>query len=127
MTFQNLDVIKSRTLLLTVGVPSPEILLADPNGDDIYFVFELLYARPDGGSVTRLMPRDPRHAKIEIEIPENTLLVEPSEPLRVGSYGSRQQPLFIGFVVEPQTGFSDRYKLTVTFYVGKEVNVNGGN
>lgn len=122
MTFQSLDVIKSRTLLLTVGEPSPEILLVDPDGGDIYFVFELLYAQPGSRGVTRLLPRDPFHAKIEIEITRNSL-VEPSEPIPVGTYGAHHLPLYVGFAVSPQYNGTEKHDVTVTFYVRKEVGL----
>lgn len=121
MDFLDLEVIKSRTLLLSVNVPSPEVVLADPEEGSIFFVFELHYIPNDEAGVSRMIPLDEHHAKIEIEIRPDAL-VEPSKPMRVGTYGANHRPLYLGFAVEPQMGNSGRHNVTITFYVGKEVN-----
>ena len=46
MTFQELDIIKSRTLVLKNNIPSGEVILTDPSEGDMYFTFVGTYG-PD--------------------------------------------------------------------------------
>lgn len=119
MTFQDLDIIKSRTLMLKAGIPSGEVILTDPTGD-MYFTFELRYTEPNAQAKTHLSSTDPLHASVIIETRPNAL-TEPSEPISIGKYGYEGKPLYLGFVVQPQIADSGQHTVIVTFYIRKEV------
>ncbi|MDE6096316.1 MAG: hypothetical protein K2G52_09010 [Muribaculaceae bacterium] len=121
MTFQDLDVIKSRTLFMKQGLHSGEVLLVDPDGGDMYFTFELRYTAEGSAGSTRFSSRDSHHADVIIDTRPNAI-TEPSEPIRIGTYGADNKPLYLGFVVQPQIGDTGLHNVIVTFYTGKEVS-----
>lgn len=121
MTFQDLDIIKSRTLVLRVNTPSGEVILTDPAGGDMYFTFELRYTNPNEESKTNLVSHDAYHATVTIDTRPNAI-TEPEEPIRVGNYGPANKPLYLGFVVQPQIGQSGQHTVIITFYTAKEGN-----
>ena len=120
MTFQELDVIKSRTLLLSLNEQSPEVVLVDPAEGDMYFIFRLQLVAQGSEVTSKVTVVDPHHCTITIDIVDNAL-IEPSEPIPLGTYGASHKSLYLGFTVKPQMGVPGRYDFTVTFYTRKEV------
>lgn len=120
MTTQDLDVIKSRTLVLKKNIPSAEVILVDPFEGDMYFTFEIRYAEQGEKASTTFTSRDAFHADVVIDTRPNAI-TEPDKPIRIGNYGKDHKPLFLGFVVQPQIADSGQHNVIVTFYTGKEV------
>lgn len=121
MRFQDLDIIKSRTLVLKKNIPSGEVILTDVSGGDMYFTFVLRYIGQDEKAQTHFKSIDDFHADVEIETRPNAI-TEPDEPIIIGTYGPDDKPLYLGFVVQPQIANSGQHNVIVTFYTGKEVN-----
>lgn len=120
MTFQDLDIIKSRTLVLKANTPSGEVILVDPSEGDMYFTFSLKYVEPDIIPRTNFTSIDRFHATVEIETRPNAI-TEPGQPISIGTYGDDHKPLYLGFVVQPQIANSGQHNVIITFYTGKEV------
>lgn len=120
MKEQDLTVIKSRTLLLKNGVRSSEVLLADQEGGDSYLTFELRYVGENAPGITDWTTSDPHHAAFTIDVRPNAI-TRPGEPIFIGTYGAKNLPLYLGFVVQPQIGDSGEHETTITFYIRKEV------
>ena len=125
MNTQDLDVIKSRTLVLRKNESSAEVVLVDPAGGDMYFTFELRYVAQGEPSETRFTSRDAFHANVVIDTRPNAI-TEPDAPIRIGNYGPLHKELYLGFVVQPQIANSGQHNVIVTFYAGKEVE-NGNH
>ncbi|MDE6227684.1 MAG: hypothetical protein K2M63_09235 [Muribaculaceae bacterium] len=119
MTFQELDIIKSRTLFLKNNIASGEVILSDPDGGDMYFTFRLRYIDPDTEAKTTLTSVDQFHATVEIDVRPNAI-IETEEPLPIGTYGKDNKPLYLGIVVQPQIANSGQHNVIITFYTGKE-------
>lgn len=123
MTEQDLEVIKSRTLVLKCNERSSDIVLVDPTGGDMYFTFELKYVTEECNGTTQLTATDPYHADVVIDTRPNAI-TKPNGFIHLGTYGYGR-PLYLGFVVQPQIGQSGEHNVIVTFYTGKEVNDGG--
>ncbi|MBD5181011.1 MAG: hypothetical protein HDS98_00470 [Bacteroidales bacterium] len=121
MTFQELDIIKSRTLVLKNNIPSGEVILTDPSEGDMYFTFVLKYIDKDAVPRTNFTSVDRFHARVEIETRPNAI-TEPGQPIPVGTYGPDHKELFLGFVVQPQLANSGQHNVIITFYTGKEAH-----
>lgn len=120
MNEKDLVVIKSRTLLLKSGAQSSEILLADQEGGDSFLTFELRNIGDTASGGTDWTVSDPHHASFIIDIRPNAI-TRPQEPILIGTYGAKNAPLYLGFVVQPQIGDSGEHETTITFYIRKEV------
>ena len=121
MTFQDLDVIKSRTLFMKSGVHSGEVLLVDPGNENMYFTFRLRYTSEGEPGSTQFTARDAQHADVIIDTRPNAI-TEPSQPIWIGTYGNDKKDLYLGFVVQPQIGTTGLHSVIVTFYTGKEAH-----
>ena len=122
MDIKDLVVIKSRTLVLKNRENSDEVVLVDPNGEDAYFRFEIIYIPDDVEGKIRFTPLDDRHAKIEIDT-KPLAVTETKTPIRIGTYEGKY-PLFFEVVVQEQTPQTESHNVIVTFLRGKEA-LNG--
>lgn len=119
MTEKELTVIKSRTLILKEREKSSEVLLADPDGGDTYLTFELRYVSESGAGFTDWKVIDSQHASFVIDVRANAI-TRPNEPILIGTFGKKEYPLYLGFVVQPQIGQTSEHEVTITFYIRKE-------
>ena len=94
-------------------------MLVDPSEGDMYFTFELRYSDSKDPSETRFISRDRFHADVIIDTRPNAI-TEPIEPIRIGTYGPKKKPLYLGFVVQPQMAQTGQHTVIITFYTGKE-------
>ena len=121
MKEQDLDVIKTRTLMLKNGVCSSEIVLTDPDGGDMYFTFEIRYISDTKLSQTHIYVTDIHHAKLVIDTTP-AAITKPKEMIEIGTYGKNNKKLYLGFYVQPQIVQDGDHNVTITFYTGKEVD-----
>ena len=113
---QELEIIKSRTLVLKAGERSGTVWLVDPEGGDIYLTFELRHIGDHENLSTHFTSPDAHHVDFVIYVrPHST--TRPSELLRIGDYGAGY-PLYLGFVVQPQ--ISGEHSVIVTFCKGRK-------
>ncbi len=117
MKEQDLEIIKSRTLVLKNGEKSGSVVLVDPVGGDMYLPFELKYIGEQSAGTTSLSASDPHHADFVIEVRPNSM-TKPTELMLIGTYG-KGTPLYLGFVVQPQ--IAGEHNVIITFYKEKEV------
>ena len=125
MKEQDLEIIKNRTLVLKQGERSSELKLVDPEGGDMYLVFELKYIKSNEHGTTQITPTDPYHASVVIETLPNSI-TEPEDYIKIGTYGDGA-PLYLGFVVQPQIAQSGQHNVIVTFYKEKEGRYGSDN
>ena len=118
-------VIKSRTLVLKNGEKSSEVMLADFDGGNMYFTFELRYVENEEAGKTRFSPIDAHHANFLIDTLPNAI-TKPNSIIEIGTYGKNNTRLFVGYVVQPQIANSGEHNVVITFYTGKE-GANGSN
>ena len=120
MTEQDLEIIKSRPLFLKNGERSSEVILADPEGGNMFFTFELRYAQNKDTGKTRFRVLDSHHAEFVIDtLPE--AITKPADFIEIGTYGALNKPLYLGFVVLPQIAQRGEHNVIITFYTRKEV------
>ena len=123
MKEQDLEIIKSRTLVLKNEEKSGSVILVDPIGGDMFLTFELKYIGEQSAGKTSLSSTDPHHADIVIEIRPNSI-TKPKELIKLGTYGE-DAPLYLGFVVQPQ--IAGEHNVIITFYKEKEVTDGTNN
>ncbi len=112
MDRQDLNLIKTRTLFLTEGVTSSEIVLKDDVGGDMYFKVKIEYVEEDERS-TDFSVTDPFHADVTIKTTPDSF-TRLNEPQNIGKYGDKE--LFFDFLVEPWISEEDGHKVTISFY-----------
>lgn len=117
MKEQDLEIIKSRTLVLKNGEKSGSVILVDPVGGDMFLTFELKYIGDQDNGITQISTSDSHHADFIIDVRPNSV-TKLAELIRIGVYGEGY-PLYLGFVVQPQ--MAGEHNVIITFYKGKEV------
>lgn len=120
MIESDFTIIKSRSLVLKNGERSRDVVLADSDGDgDMFFTFELRYVKDSSKGATHSIYKGPNRAEFIIEVKPNAF-TQPSDLLEIGTYGIEREPLFLGFVVQPQIGNSGMHNVIITFYTRKK-------
>lgn len=114
MSEQLLELIKTRTLLLQEGALSPEIVLRDEIGGDMYFKVLLIPAADKSAAVTNLEIIDDFHATFTVGInPRSITRFE--NPIEIGSYNENRR-LYINVVVQPVENDGEPHNVIVLFY-----------
>ncbi len=117
MCDSNLVIIQTSSLFLKEGETSPNIVLSDTIGGDMYFSFFIQYALENGQSTTEFIVEDDHHAKINIRT-RAYVQTKISSPIEIGTYRGSQK-LYLDFVVEPSVDGQTEHKLTINFYINK--------
>jgi hypothetical protein len=117
MCDSNLVIFKTSSLFLKEGETSPNIVLSDTIGGDMYFSFLIQYVPANGPSTTEFVVEDNHHAKINIRTRADAQ-TKISSPIEIGTYGEAQK-LYLDFVVEPSIDGQKEHKLTINFYINK--------
>lgn len=117
MCDSNLVIIQTSSLFLKEGETSPNIVLSDTIGGDMYFSFFIQYALENEQSTTEFIVEDDHHAKINIRT-RAYAQTKISSPIEIGTYGESQK-LYLDFVVEPSVDGQTEHKLTINFYINK--------
>ena len=107
-----MNLIKTRTLLLTEGVTSSEIVLTDDVGGDMYFRIKIEYIEEENRS-TDFNVIDPFHADVTIKTTPDSF-TRLNEPQNIGKYENKE--LYFDFLVEPCISEEDGHKVTISFY-----------
>lgn len=115
MTKQELELIKTRNIILKTGEESEELVLVDEKEGDMYFSFLLEYVSEGMPTKTRMHVTDKFHAKFTIETIPSAIMG--FEPHKIGTYGN-DRGLYIAIRCEPCNALGE-HGLLISFYTEK--------
>lgn len=112
----DLDILKTREVAITIDEWSNEVILNDGD-ENMYFRFRLNLVSEESKAIISIEVKDDYHADVNISTLPNSI-AKSTEPLEIGTYGSDNKKLYLGFSVTPPIVIGETdYVIKMTFYV----------
>lgn len=113
---KDLDILKNREVEIKINKWSNEVILDDENGN-MYFRFYLNLVSEESKANISIEVKDEYHADISIASLPNSI-AKSSDPMEIGTYGSDNKKLYIGFSITPPVVIGETdYIVKITFYI----------